>query len=56
MQNFVAREKELEEIHAALTGNSRRRTVILYGLGGIGKTQLAIVYARRHKDSYSAIF
>ena len=33
-----------------------RRTVILHGLGGIGKTQLAVAYAKRHKDSYSAIF
>ena len=56
VENFVARETELEEIHAALTGDGRRRTVILHGLGGIGKTQLAIAYARRHKDSYSAIF
>ena len=56
VENFVARETELEEIHAALTGDGSRRTVVLHGLGGIGKTQLAIAYARRHKDSYSAIF
>nr|POE72161.1 vegetative incompatibility protein het-e-1 [Quercus suber] len=56
VENFVAREKELEEMHSALNGDGSRRTVNLYGLGGIGKTQLAIAYARRHKDSYSAIF
>jgi hypothetical protein len=29
---------------------------ILYGLGGIGKTQLAIHFARLHQDDFSAIF
>jgi hypothetical protein len=52
----VAREAELREIHKALSGNGTRHSVILYGLGGIGKTQLAIAYAKRHKDNYSAIF
>ena len=44
------------EIHRALSGDGSRRTVVLHGLGGIGKTQLSIAYAKRHKDSYSAIF
>jgi hypothetical protein len=52
----VAREEELAEIHEKLGSDGRRRTVILHGLGGIGKTQLTITYAVRHKDSYSAIF
>ncbi len=52
----MAREDELGEIHKALGGNGSRHTVVLHGLGGIGKTQLAIVYAKRHKDNYSAIF
>lgn len=55
VEKFVAREKELEEIHTALASDGSRHTVVLHGLGGIGKTQLAIAYARRHKDSYSAI-
>jgi len=52
----VAREDELRDIHEALSGDGSRRTVILHGLGGIGKTQLAVTYAKRHKDNYSAIF
>jgi hypothetical protein len=52
----VAREDELREIHKALSGDGSRHAVVLYGLGGIGKTQLAITYAKRHKDNYSAIF
>jgi DNA replication protein DnaC len=56
IEHFVAREDELREIHKALSGDGSRHTVILHGLGGIGKTQLAIAYAKRHKDNYSAIF
>jgi hypothetical protein len=52
----MAREDKLREIYKALSGNGSWHIVILYGLGGIGKTQLAIAYAKRHKDNYSAIF
>ena len=45
-----------KEIHKVLSGDSSRRTVVLHSLGGIGKTQLAIVYAKWHKNNYSAIF
>jgi NB-ARC domain len=53
---FVAREPELVEMHQLLHGHSRRSTVILHGLGGIGKTQLTIEYITRHKEKYTAIF
>jgi ATP/maltotriose-dependent transcriptional regulator MalT len=33
-----------------------RKVVVLYGLGGIGKTQLAIRFARLHQNDFSAIF
>ena len=52
----MAREAELVEIHRALSGDGSRRTVVLHGLGGIGKTQLTVAYAKRHKNNYSAIF
>ena len=52
----MAREEELAEIHRTLRGDGTRRTVVLRGLGGIGKTQLTIAYAKRHKDDYSAVF
>jgi len=55
-EHFVARKTELIEIDKALGGDGSRRAVVLHGLGGIGKTQLAAAYAKRHKDSYSAIF
>jgi hypothetical protein len=56
IEHFVARDKELAEIHSTLSGDGGRRTVVLHGLGGIGKTQLTIAYITRHKDEYSAIF
>jgi ATP/maltotriose-dependent transcriptional regulator MalT len=52
----VAREEELTEIHRMLRGDGSRRTVVLHGLGVVGKTQLTIAYAKRHKDNYSAVF
>lgn len=36
-------------------GVHQQKIFVLHGLGGIGKTQLAIAYARKHKDRYSAI-
>jgi hypothetical protein len=52
----VAREEELTGIHRILRGDGSRRTVVLHGLGGVGKTQLTVAYAKRYKDNYSAIF
>ena len=52
----MAREDKLRDIHEALSGDGSRCTIVLYSLGGISKTQLAIAYAKRYKDNYSAIF
>ena len=55
-QNFVARESQLKTIHTTFAdSDGSRKVVVLHGLGGMGKTQLAIAYAKRHKDDYSAI-
>lgn len=43
-------------MHELLHGHSRRAAVVLHGLGGIGKTQLAVEYIRRHKEKHTAIF
>jgi hypothetical protein len=56
VEQFVAREQELAEMHRTLSGDGSRRTIVLHGLGGIGKTQLSVAYAKRHKHSYSAVF
>ncbi|KAF2740298.1 hypothetical protein EJ04DRAFT_548751 [Polyplosphaeria fusca] len=56
IEHFVAREPELEEMCKALSSDGSRQAVVLHGLGGIGKTQLTVAYAKRHRNSYSAIF
>jgi ATP/maltotriose-dependent transcriptional regulator MalT len=38
------------------SASARRKVAILHGLGGIGKTQLAIHFARIHQNDFSAIF
>jgi len=53
---LVGRETELEEMHRRLHGSSTRSTVVLHGLGGVGKTQLALAYAKRHIEKYTATF
>ncbi|KAF1814169.1 HET-domain-containing protein [Eremomyces bilateralis CBS 781.70] len=55
-EHFVAREMEFIEIHTVLSGDGSRRIAVLHGLEGIGKTQLAVAYAKRYRDSYSAVF
>src|ERR1051326_692661 len=52
---FVGRENELAEMHRLLHGKSRS-VVVLHGLGGIGKTQLATEYAMRYKERHTATF
>jgi len=51
---------ELKKMEEALlprsTSHARRKVFVLYGLGGIGKTQLSVEFARMQKESFSAIF
>lgn len=56
IQHFVARENELLELQKSLVGDGTRHVAVLHGLGGIGKTQLAIAYAKGYRDNYSAVF
>jgi NB-ARC domain len=52
--DFVGREEDLKQLHTLLqTGRPVGvRPVAAAGMGGIGKTQLAVEYAYRHKSDY----
>jgi Cdc6-like AAA superfamily ATPase len=55
----VDRASEIEKLEQYLLPRiqqNRRKIVALYGLGGIGKTQLSIEFARRHQFQFSAVF
>ncbi|KAJ5904683.1 uncharacterized protein N7473_001599 [Penicillium subrubescens] len=58
IENFVGRQGELEQLWQYLQpGHSQSRKVaVIHGLGGMGKTQLAIRFARDHKGDFTAIF
>jgi hypothetical protein len=61
--NFVDRPFDTTELERCLLPQqpppqrSRgRKLFVLYGLGGIGKTQLAADFARRHQTRFSSVF
>ncbi|TEY63628.1 hypothetical protein BOTCAL_0153g00160 [Botryotinia calthae] len=53
---FVGREMELKKVDEWLSSDvSEQNIVAIYGLGGMGKTQFSIHFAKRHRRKYSAI-
>ena len=52
--DFVGRDEDLRKLHAGLSAQRSMgiRPAGLTGMGGIGKTQLAVEYAYRNRDSY----
>jgi tetratricopeptide (TPR) repeat protein/transcriptional regulator with XRE-family HTH domain len=57
---FTGREEILKTLFLHLSGDQRMialsQSAALHGLGGIGKTQIALEYAYRHALEYSAVF
>jgi tetratricopeptide (TPR) repeat protein len=55
---FTGREKVLQTLHERLTttrANALTQPQAISGLGGIGKTQVAVEYAYRHRNDYHYI-
>ena len=58
IEEFIGRQNELDNLWQYLqpTNSPSWKVAILHGLGGMGKTQLAIRFARDRKDDFTAIF
>lgn len=56
---FIGRDSDLNAMKRISDLNKEpieQRRIILGGMGGIGKTQLAIAYAKTYRDVYESIF
>jgi hypothetical protein len=53
---FTGREQLLDSVRAALTGGDRAVVQALRGMGGVGKTQLAIEYAHCYAREYDIVW
>ena len=60
MDKFVGRNIELttlaQQMIASSGNNMRRKSCLIHGIGGVGKSQLAAEFARKHQENFSAIF
>jgi len=55
--DFVGREYLLEELEQEIgKGKDKRNIIVLYGTGGMGKTQLALKYVYQQYRNYSSVF
>jgi nucleoside phosphorylase len=57
VKSFIDRPVEMAELEQILLAKRQRQKVfVLHGLGGIGKTQLAVEFMRSHHHKFSSVF
>ncbi|MEH2418102.1 tetratricopeptide repeat protein, partial [Nostoc sp.] len=49
---FIGREAELQNLHQMLQENNQVVIAAIAGMGGLGKTELALQYAKAHREIY----
>ncbi|MEH1766917.1 MAG: tetratricopeptide repeat protein [Nostoc sp.] len=52
MVEFIGREAELQNLHEMLQENNQVVIAAIAGMGGLGKTELALQYAMAHREIY----
>ena len=59
-QNFTGRKEDLAYLHSCVSGshctNDSSSVVVIRGMGGLGKTQLAREYAYRYGSSFDSVW
>ncbi|KAF2203800.1 FabD/lysophospholipase-like protein [Delitschia confertaspora ATCC 74209] len=59
VNKFIDRPSDMEYLEQALFRqgrNDRQKVLVVHGLGGIGKTQLAVEFTRQHHRKFSSVF
>lgn len=58
-ENVVGLEKKIDEVHESFSSENNKTTIgqvaTFEGMGGLGKTQLAVEYVHKYKESYKNV-